>query len=252
MSTIYSISRTVVVWLGKENAGSDKAMEAFNKDLEGLANSESADLPNYDHWLQYHSSLTALFAREYWARMWIVQEVLLANCIVFFASTKSLCLGGKVGTFDHAFWYYGKTHQPLGHGFKILEKATSLRPGRPHNSPIGRIFDYLDIWEGQKCHDRRDKVFGLLGLATADTAWLNPDYSRSTKQLLVTIICDFVKHVESPIHWINYMNQLGRILQVDLESEEVREGRRKAVKFMVEKFPDWPFHHDPAYFGHYI
>jgi hypothetical protein len=87
MSTIYPKAKTVVVWLGIEDYASEGAMEEFD-DIESqytAGKNKSNWKTEKQYWgdktysQKWVKSFKALFTRIYWTRMWIVQEVLLAN-----------------------------------------------------------------------------------------------------------------------------------------------------------------------------
>jgi hypothetical protein len=67
MAMIYANAFEVLLWLGAEADGSGEAMEAINSGAGSMR--------------QYESEVQSLFRRPYWNRLWILQEILMAQNI---------------------------------------------------------------------------------------------------------------------------------------------------------------------------
>ncbi|KAI3397134.1 hypothetical protein diail_11195 [Diaporthe ilicicola] len=78
---IYSKAEQVVVWLGVEKDDSEQAQKL----LHGLVNGEVQLSPLLDL-----GPVVSLFDREYWSRLWVVQEVLHAKEIVVLCGSSRL------------------------------------------------------------------------------------------------------------------------------------------------------------------
>jgi len=80
MPNIYTTARRVVIWLGPGHDESDRAMEFIHDSkahkfdrqwfLQTIFSAEGSDDLNY--------ALCKVFLREYWGRLWVVQEVACA------------------------------------------------------------------------------------------------------------------------------------------------------------------------------
>jgi hypothetical protein len=90
---IFSMATEVIAWLGPERNDSDRAMEfmrAFGKHVADVLSEESTL-----HWgkpvsreecraddERSWSALEALFRRDYWTRLWTVQEMVLSRNLI--------------------------------------------------------------------------------------------------------------------------------------------------------------------------
>lgn len=109
MGPIYKQAHRVVVWLGDAADNSDLAMDlinAFNN------SSDAGELPlrkSLRHFLSVHGvdiwdSLSQFMSREYWSRLWIIQELAMGG-----TSTIIIC-GRKMTTWERFFRVYHSTH----------------------------------------------------------------------------------------------------------------------------------------------
>jgi len=85
MGQIYSQARKVIIWLGPAYHGSDQAMEALT-DCLGLV---SYKKKHAKFWSSARGlALSRLCNRLYWTRLWVLQEVMLANEITVICGGK--------------------------------------------------------------------------------------------------------------------------------------------------------------------
>ncbi|ORY18343.1 heterokaryon incompatibility protein-domain-containing protein [Clohesyomyces aquaticus] len=184
MRDIYSGAESVLIWLGEPDETSDLAMRTLAKrkpftkgDIRKIWNAAQG-------W-----SVLKLCERQYWRRMWIIQEVILAKEAVIHCGSKEIewC----------KFW---QTFQDLQ---TISEHGRAI-----HNPSVQAILDSpaVDIvkmrasWEEghiplsvllQTCGhhestDIRDKVYALLGIAN-DGFDVEIDYQKSAKEILLDV-----------------------------------------------------------------
>ncbi|KAM0377507.1 hypothetical protein ACHAPY_006670 [Fusarium culmorum] len=128
----------------------------------------SFGLPNLDL-----LSLEAICRLQYWKRLWIVQEVLLAKELV-------LCFGDNAKTttswdlFTKAreslervpsFW---KFRPAVSASLKEIKNAFPLRLDklRQDTGQCWSLHNLVDITMDSLCHDPRDKIYGLLGITS--------------------------------------------------------------------------------------
>lgn len=79
-SRIYSCASEVLIWLGSASFDSNSAMRTIAKSNEFVNTFTSPDDP----------AVMALFQREYWRRLWIVQEIMLTRRIIVQCGTLSV------------------------------------------------------------------------------------------------------------------------------------------------------------------
>ncbi|CAG9984116.1 unnamed protein product [Clonostachys byssicola] len=151
MGDIYGGADHVYIWFGRDTAGG------------GLYNMLS-DLQILVHDHETNSALSGLalfFENEYWRRVWIVQELILARDVLVI------------------YGFYVIPWKILEDAFRLLEAKTEFsRSSHPLlTSPAAKIIklrmrrdagaDLLSYWamfEDSRCSDPRDKAFGFLGL----------------------------------------------------------------------------------------
>ena len=91
MNVIYQQAQGVVSWLGEEynhSADAFKLLEAFRdtgvvKSVYGGPEPVPSDFVLDDSAVHKVHAIIKLFAREYWKRCWIVQEIALAKHVMF-------------------------------------------------------------------------------------------------------------------------------------------------------------------------
>ena len=199
MDKIFSSGRKVLVWLGDEADESDVAMD-FLKCIdrgEGLFDTNGAALTSETVWKALHK----LWARPYWGRVWIIQE--LASAIVkeetMFVPQyhAEVGCGNKWLRFDiiQNAWHYLDKYRshPYVHGngeyVTVRNLFTILFEYAHKRLTLGAL---ISLTYTAHATDPRDHFYAILGLAPeADRAVLIPDYSKS-----LTEVCGiFIKHV---------------------------------------------------------
>jgi hypothetical protein len=78
MGRIYSAAQSVVVWLGEEADNSAALFDFLNRSTAAGATQRSQTSNQIDS-RTFWTSFKRLCQREYWKRVWIVQEVILAR-----------------------------------------------------------------------------------------------------------------------------------------------------------------------------
>jgi hypothetical protein len=91
MGSIYSRSRSAIIWLGDEDeaAGSKAAMEHLIMLCNVVQYNEKIPKTLEDEHARDWVALQRLLYRSYWKRIWIVQEVLLSPKAVVYCGTLS-------------------------------------------------------------------------------------------------------------------------------------------------------------------
>ncbi|EXL76500.1 hypothetical protein FOPG_08773 [Fusarium oxysporum f. sp. conglutinans race 2 54008] len=171
MRSIYSLAKSVLVWLGPDADGSGHALHTlvyFAAQVEFSIDETYGDAPkaqektwwdprvplpwNKETW----ASITALFQRPYFRRVWVLQEVMLAsNAIV------------QCG-YDTAPW------TSVRKAMLVLVEKPALEPelfeflNRYRSgilAEVARNVPRILLWaRSRQCTDPRDRVYGLLGL----------------------------------------------------------------------------------------
>ncbi|KAH7348823.1 heterokaryon incompatibility protein-domain-containing protein, partial [Rhexocercosporidium sp. MPI-PUGE-AT-0058] len=178
MSNIYRNSWRVLVWLGIPSTDSDEALKCIASchyhDKEFTPNNL---LP-----------IKRLFEREYWSRLWIVQECLDAKDARIQCGNTYVSWD-KLDTFRarcRFAWKYSVHESALlvfgSHAFKLLLHHTMF--GLQQKTPLRAL---LHAFSSSKCVDVRDKIYGLVGLAKGGGK-LEIDYSYSVSRVFGDVI----------------------------------------------------------------
>lgn len=183
MGDIYSRSLRVISWLGTEAEASRAAFTFLAKSYQSLSHHQGST--NDVGW----QALKDLYHRDYWRRVWIVQEMCLARRVVV------VCGATQIP------WVY----------------ITELRKRRMHRwpqyltqgerdfmrSPLSRIdhvrethqkkgcplWTLLESFQESQCRVIHDRVYGFLGLASdCSNEDLPIDYLRSVSELYRDVI----------------------------------------------------------------
>lgn len=174
MGKIYAKATKVVAWLGLPSDDSEIAMRYFQ---------EAADRRRYGivggNAIMSAESLSRLFARPYWQRMWIVQELAKAKEVEIWCGS------------DHVSWSDMAEMDPLqwlqGRERMLLENIQHFR-SREQDSRVGfarmLLSEALIYTNSLKATDSRDKIYALLGL-TLDGSDVVPTPSYDTDAIEV-------------------------------------------------------------------
>lgn len=203
MASIYRRARSVILWTGLEDAESNIAVAYLQQTLTSADEElQSTNLAWPKH------CVTSFLDRDYWKKMWIVQEVLLARDILCFAGATSFFMERPLD-----LWPEVLGGPP---GRSVLEQATTIHRAPTSSSSVNIFYG----WRGQKCHDRRDRIFALLGLLAENDKWFKPDYSVSYETMCMDNMYHLVEIVESPMEWMVKALKLARVLDVDIGHAE--------------------------------
>jgi hypothetical protein len=182
MSDIYSNATSVIVWLGNHGIPKHGDRREAVRNARKLQRREHGD------------ALEIGLQKEYFHRLWIVQEILLAKRIrVLFENQWILDIYPRFRWPEH-----------------ISDALDSLMDGshvaRPIFRRIGawkytllpeiehRLDGLLQDFMTHSCEDPRDKIYGLQGLVDPEDR-LVVDYTKSRQQLFVDLCNQFHKRV---------------------------------------------------------
>jgi hypothetical protein len=153
--------------------------------------------------------LGELAAMEYWSRLWIVQEITLARRAFVVLDSRLI----PWERFRSTIWEIYKTdlgyddarnyELPVHHFINLIRTSLFSRVC---------INDLLVKHKSSKCADRRDGVYGLLGLASGAQGFVI-DYQRTAADLLFAVVDHFELSVttDKPVELIE--TQLSCITQ---------------------------------------
>jgi hypothetical protein len=180
MCRIYGKAKTVLVWLGPETDGSDVGIKFLGQHWRHIVHGIGLDPAGGDKAVE-------LLYRDYWRRMWVVQEFFLAQSLLLFAGRESFSLSRDDNTPGKKHLRYSHRNllaaEPMGYSF--LERLSDGWLQKPQPEHMSSFFA---AWRHQSCHDPRDRIFGLLGLTKRNKVWPKVDYSMSLEELFDEVI----------------------------------------------------------------
>lgn len=147
MQQIYQNAECVYAWLGSAENDSDRAMRL-------IASAKVDDkVSKLDSHLRLwspddiHQPLRDLFRRDYWYRLWIVQEIVLAKQVIVLCGQHCVSLEKM-----QAYCWTGDAE-------KLIDSRL-YQPGEAHFALWAAIAAFHD----RSCEDNRDMIFGLQGI----------------------------------------------------------------------------------------
>jgi hypothetical protein len=187
MTGIYERASEVVAWLGDEHGGSNLAFDA----LEALPNVDRMHWDIENHPMVQRISLNPgyiiavcnLLQRSWWHRVWTVQESILGRSLLFYCGHRQISANALFAVSRSYLKHYKSccyTHDTVLRKFEFLRPMDTLRgleAGRLHRN-LHKFQDLIAAYRYRRCADPRDKIYGLLGLASGqEVNLIAPDYS---------------------------------------------------------------------------
>ncbi|RMZ83442.1 hypothetical protein DV737_g1532, partial [Chaetothyriales sp. CBS 132003] len=242
MNRIYPSAARVLVWLGEEAEGSDPAFTFLHfvhqrlgsargqEDEDGDDRGGNSPVEVYtnlfgdDDQTHVWTALQRLCARDYWTRLWIIQEVLLAKELVLFCGERTLswdafkyaCAGPATVKGFPGMKTSDSVFGPV-HSAKMAMSKSQFRE-LSHQRALQRpryLRQLIEAYGGAQCMDIRDRIYGLLGLSRdwSGEDGIDIDYSRTALALLVDTLCS--SHIKEDASRFGLL--LIHVLQLDKE-----------------------------------
>ena len=206
MAEIYRLAQRVVAWLGPDSASGAQAIQT----LDFLGNQFITTVDNIvhatpdateRHWdqrteLPYDRNtwmrIAKLLDRDYFRRLWIIQEIQLAKNVV-------LCCGESTVSWDRfcnaVHFLYTNQHVSQSLLPKMRLRTVKRLTQMGTNYPIS--WHVLNLIDGRRCTDQRDLVYGLLGLLPAPfSSLIKPRYDLPVAYTYKETMLAFIEHVQ--------------------------------------------------------
>ncbi|KAK2603614.1 hypothetical protein QQS21_004195 [Conoideocrella luteorostrata] len=260
MDQIYSRAHSVLVFLSATSAGFEDGLGFLQAVAESPASHYEPSLEPHitlhngldANSQQLRESLIAVFATDWWTRVWTVQEFLFARNVIFhcgnayidgatanvaFEALKrhesSCCWAVKRDAESHSKGYLDY-RSPLNKGLNLFEATVRLdqmlvlRPGVDGSSNKTAL-SVLATLRNRQCTDPLDHVFGVLGLVPDICrkdlkSHLTIDYTMSESQL-------FQETATAIIHTSGTLDVLSHISQY--------ESIQSRIANLPSWVPDW-------------
>ena len=203
MRDIYDRASRVVVWLGPSDSTSKTCIDF----LRSVALKPFANRQSEEDWLVGFMNdpssdvvWKALFdftRREYWRRMWIVQEIVTAKKLVVYCGPDELSWD-EVLRFMYLVYENPAAlskHRRPEMVTRFINVCDGLLPANLNNMKKsegrhGSLWANLSFFRYYRCTDERDKVFSILGISgvegeTSESLCARIDYELDTKQVFI-------------------------------------------------------------------
>lgn len=188
MRMIYHNAKNVSVWLGLKNNKSDLAMQ-FARDINRCSREEISGMIRDPLNADAFDALVILFRRQYWWRIWVVQEVSCAKDCTIYCGQESISWAELEGVcnimrdYEDLLQdlYYSRLSyiRTLTHGGpkSLLLSRFSTRAVRPP------LFELMAAHKSKKSTDPKDKVYALIGISGSRETFGDIDYSLSMREV---------------------------------------------------------------------
>lgn len=218
MTQIYQKAKRVAIWLGPEADDSELALALIHKVGTSTKLPGHIDKQTASPFTKAHVAATAaLFDRDYWYRLWVVQEVFNAREISvycgrsflpwsLFKETSKVLRNSKtildrnfpVGSRSEHYYFKNSNlsvPQALRHqgptSFLELGSPSELRDLETKKDEVvfKRLLEVMKMCRRKLSSDPKDKVFGVLGvLPTVIREEIQVDYDCSVKDVYINIV----------------------------------------------------------------
>jgi hypothetical protein len=171
MNRIYSSSAYVIIWLG-DGSGTHNG-QTYCQHAQRFNRSSRNDQAAAE-------SLGALLHNDYFRRIWIVQEVLLARNIKVLVKTIWISWKRMIQIPDlmRKTWLIDA---PKRWSATLLLRESLNKP------QTRKLEDLISAFGSNICEDPRDKVYGFMGLVAPDDR-LTIDYGKSVHQVFIELV----------------------------------------------------------------
>jgi hypothetical protein len=259
MRQIYSNAELVLVWLGEDDEkGHGKVAMKYLVRRKPFSAKSYLTRPTVTKPIWARRQATAVLAlceRSYWTRIWIVQEVFLAERLAVHCGTRAM-------RWHHLQQFFEDLELNVYHA-----RAPHTRISLVLDSPAAKIVRAKARWGLHESHslitlttlcqeqvatDVRDMIYALHGLA-ADTDDMLVNYDLSPRQLLVVVLqhscfaCGSSNRIRSSenkllrigqrlrnvlrVHYYN--DQLKRIILAAAEQKEEEERKTRGERMII-------------------
>lgn len=151
MGRIFSQANEVIAWLGP----------GFAVALHDLQSYEfGGNISSRENMPKLPTPLTSLLKSSYWQRLWVQQEIALAQNLVLASESTWMPFADikKVMSDIRVFYWYLLTRDAPALFWHIEP--------RYENAESYSLYDAIEFYASKLCEDPRDKVYGLLGMVS--------------------------------------------------------------------------------------
>lgn len=203
MYTIYQRAALVAVWLGPDRHDSHLAFEFM-----GTFVKQAHDLEWIRRSIREHTFSRAwhavdhLLRRNWWKRVWIIQEMVAAIDIIFVCGQQTIQRDIILQFFEFLISTDATYRSLLAREESIELSGDSITLAntylRPHAWKTRNLLQTIYATGKASATDDRDKIYGVLGLAQDAVALIGtPNYHQSLEQVYKGFCASFLKEYKS-------------------------------------------------------
>lgn len=205
MADIYRSASEVVVWLGAETANSVCGMDALKYFVDpSIIESEApwyqkgGERSNEMNMVSVAvvDGLQGIMDREWWFRLWTVQEAVLAQRVKLVCGQSAVCWNTDTATLRIIKWRVKSAvisnkwrctdfnRVDLGHLLEVVQAQLQERAAEGQYIGERDLLDVAYDFRHRRAADPRDRIFAILGLAEGrkfDSSTL-VDYTRTVEE----------------------------------------------------------------------
>jgi len=249
MPRIYASAESVAVWLGPEEDESSSAISLL-EEISELGDKEEA-LPRLIHSEVSGNSLgrfpavAYLFERDYWHRLWVVQEVFSARSVTVYCGNSHVSWDVFQRASEAFFRHREGLNLNLSKAQGVSQQMTTspdqfscsqvLIYQGPASLPDGNSFiglgeesllEALRACRRKFASDPKDKLFGILGILPREVQQeFRADYSRSLKDVYTEVVDYLLKATD----------------RVDVICDAIQPLSHKSSTNLPSFVPDWSY-----------
>lgn len=210
MDFVYSRASYVLVWLASEVPTGTPNVRFGNKHEQSWSED---DVEKFCIWV---------LSNPYWKRLWIIQEFVLAAGL-------RICIGNNIWTFEKfltlmgiaVIFDYGLQEERVvihnrvyGRQYEQEHIVQLVRERLERHKRSNRLDYLLKRFQYAQCQDRRDKIYGFLGIANdCHDGSLQPDYTKPMSEVFADVLCHFCRSGNLQSGALNAVDTQTRLIQ---------------------------------------
>ncbi|KAM3084064.1 hypothetical protein ACMFMF_001421 [Clarireedia jacksonii] len=189
MRIIYQTAQRVCAWIGRASDDSSSAIQLV-RELNSASQDHVKEMLQDPSREEQFLSLKVLFRRQYWWRIWVIQEVSSAREVMVFCGCEAIPLTELNNVCDilkreEALLTSMFYKSPAIVCTLVAGGPRSLEISRPHAPEVVEpsLFELLLSHKSKMASEAKDKVFALVGISTSKESFGQIDYSMSIRQV---------------------------------------------------------------------
>lgn len=189
MISIYRGSKRLFIYIGEEDGTTDAAFGFLQQMLQELTTHDGflgLDVPgniiDFNDQLRASLSFMDLILRDWFSRVWVLQEVYVSHDPIVICGSKKLLWSSIGDVLEHIVKNAGRQN-PVIRKTQLLYDIAMYWPYDHGPDDRFPLIYLLQVARSFQASDPRDKIYALLGLASDCTEFPAPEYSLSVEKV---------------------------------------------------------------------